>query len=85
MQRQASASDQEITRQRTATGREIARRRVLAGIKPGDFARRVGCHYSHLANIEAGRRGASPELVARIASELECDRDVFYAGAAQQA
>ena len=41
--------------------------RLLAGFSLAAAARALGCTPSHLSNIEAGRRGASPALIKKSA------------------
>lgn len=38
-----------------------------------DLAKRVGCNPSHLSNVEAGRREASPKLIKSLAKELRVE------------
>lgn len=52
-------------------GKAIQRARQLAGYSSGPFAKRVGISQPYLASIEAGRRNASPELLRRIADNLD--------------
>jgi transcriptional regulator with XRE-family HTH domain len=54
-------------------GPEIRRRRQAMGVKLGPFAQRVDCSVKHLNNVENGNKGASPELLHRIAAALETD------------
>lgn len=53
-------------------GPAIQARREELGIGRSKFARKVeGLSYSHLYNIETGRKAASIELLWRIAKKLE--------------
>lgn len=38
-----------------------------------DLAKEVGCNASHLTNVEAGRREASPTLIKALAKALHVD------------
>ncbi len=51
-------------------GRAIRRYRILAGWNSVPFAEKAGISYSHLAHIEAGRKGGSPAVLKRIAEAL---------------
>jgi transcriptional regulator with XRE-family HTH domain len=42
-------------------------------VSKADLARAVGCNPSHLSNIEAGRREASPTLIKALARALRVD------------
>ena len=44
--------------------------RILAGWSVARFAQEIGIAPSHVSNIEAGRRQASPEVVKRMADTL---------------
>ncbi|MFD0853201.1 helix-turn-helix domain-containing protein, partial [Actinomadura adrarensis] len=61
--------DTEETRKRL--GRRIQRLRQRTGVKKPAFARACGISYPHLDNIENGRKGASVELLHRIANNLD--------------
>jgi transcriptional regulator with XRE-family HTH domain len=50
--------------------------------KRTEFAKRVGCSYSHIYNIERGFMPASEELLIRIARELGVSVDEITAEAA---
>jgi Helix-turn-helix domain len=47
-------------------GRALKVERTVAGAELGRIAAAVGISAGHLSHIEAGRRRASPELIARI-------------------
>ncbi len=51
-------------------GRAIRRYRILGGWNSIPFAQQAGISYSHLAHIEAGRKGGSPAVLNRIADAL---------------
>lgn len=51
-------------------GQVIKSTREARGLSRIELAARVGCSYSHLYNLETGRKRAKPELLARIAREL---------------
>jgi transcriptional regulator with XRE-family HTH domain len=51
-------------------GDALRRIRQAAGVHMGQLAAAAGCHYSHLAQFEIGRRRISPELANRFAIEL---------------
>jgi len=51
-------------------GRSLKVERVMAGAKLTDIAAAAGISAGHLSNIEAGKRSASPELIARIRSAI---------------
>jgi transcriptional regulator with XRE-family HTH domain len=53
-----------------ANGPAIAAIREARGVSVGAFATRIGISYSYLCNIEAGRKPGSPEVLRRIADEL---------------
>lgn len=38
-----------------------------------DLAEKVGCNASHLTNVEAGRREASPRLIKELAKALHVE------------
>lgn len=57
--------------QRHHNGTAIRCFRVKQGDKPGDFAKKIGVAYSTLDNIENERRGASLEVLYRIAAALD--------------
>jgi len=46
--------------------------RVEQGLSQVQLAGRVGVSKKHISNIEAGRVGASPEVLRRIAATLGC-------------
>lgn len=45
--------------------------RTRSGWSVGKFASAVGTKHSHISNIEAARRQASPELIRRMAEVLD--------------
>jgi transcriptional regulator with XRE-family HTH domain len=45
--------------------------RERTGFSIADFAGEVGTVPSHISNIEAGRRGASPDAIRRMAQVLK--------------
>lgn len=45
--------------------------RERSGYSVSSLAAAVGIQQPHLSNIEKGRRGASPDLIQRIAAELK--------------
>lgn len=45
--------------------------RTRSGWSVSKFATAVATSHAHISNIEAGRRQASPELIARIADVLD--------------
>lgn len=49
----------------------LRRLRQESGIKPGEFAMRLGVARGHLCHVEMQRRPASLELLARIAKALD--------------
>ncbi|MFJ9895279.1 helix-turn-helix domain-containing protein [Streptomyces sp. NPDC091280] len=51
----------------------VRRRRVEAGLSQVSLARRVGVTKGHLSLVESGGRGASPELLGRLANALSCE------------
>lgn len=51
----------------------LRRRRVEAGLSQVSLARTVGVTKGHMSLLESGGRGASPELLARIAKAVECE------------
>jgi len=51
----------------------LRRLRRAAGIKPGDFAARLGISAQHLRGIEGGWKSASPEVLGKAAAELGCE------------
>jgi len=56
-------------------GQVIKSTRQARGLTRAQLADRVGCSYSHLYNLETGRKRAKPELLARIARELHIGLD----------
>jgi len=54
----------------TTNGRAIRRYRKLAGLSNHAVAQAAGISSSHLAHVEAERRGASPGVLALIAATL---------------
>lgn len=51
----------------------LRRRRVEAGLSQVSLARTVGVTKGHMSLLESGGRGASPELLARIATAVNCE------------
>lgn len=51
-------------------GRALKVERVAAGVELGLVARAIGVSAGHLSNIEAGKRIASTELIARIRTAI---------------
>lgn len=51
-------------------GATIRALRLAHGWKLGNFASAVGVAYSHLSNIEAGRKRCTPQLARRVAEVL---------------
>jgi plasmid maintenance system antidote protein VapI len=51
-------------------GATIRALRLAYGWKLGNFASCVGVAYSHLSNIEAGRKRCTPQLARRVAEVL---------------
>lgn len=56
-------------------GAQIRKLRIESGKKPGEFAAAVGISYVHLYNVETGSKQASPEVLHRIARELQVPAD----------
>lgn len=56
-------------------GAAIRSLRQTKGMSRGALATRVGCSYSHIYNIETGRKLFTVELAALIARELEVSVD----------
>ncbi len=54
----------------TTNGRAIRRYRKLAGLSNRTLAQAAGISSSHLAHVEAARRGVSPEVLALIAKAV---------------
>ncbi len=52
-------------------GQRIRERRLQLHVTLREFARRVGVSAPYVTDLEAGRRHPSPEILARIAAELE--------------
>jgi len=52
-------------------GRSLRLDRVAAGVSLTDLARRLGLSVGHLSNIEAGKRKASSDLIARIRATIK--------------
>lgn len=53
-------------------------KRMSRRISQTELAKRINISQSHLANIESGRRRPNPELIERIAKELDCSIDDLY-------
>lgn len=51
-------------------GATLRQFREMRGVKPDDFANRLGISRAYLANIEAGRKRLTPILLARAAAQL---------------
>lgn len=51
-------------------GATLRTTRELRGLKPDEMANRLGISRSYLANIEAGRKRLTPELLAKACSIL---------------
>jgi transcriptional regulator with XRE-family HTH domain len=51
--------------------------RQAKGLSQAALARRLEISSSHLCEIEKGTRGPSPELLLRIATELQCPPQVL--------
>lgn len=66
-----------IRRAFKANGAAIAAIREARGISVGAFAGRIGCSYSYLCNIEAGRKPGSPEVLRKIADEFNVSIDAI--------
>lgn len=58
--------DPELTR----LGATIHALRQAHGIRPSDFAIRIGMSHAHLSNIEAGRKRPTPSTIHAIADAL---------------
>jgi XRE family transcriptional regulator, regulator of sulfur utilization len=54
-------------------GGTIRQLREQRGLSMAELARRVGCYYQTLANIEYGHRNPSRAMLHLIARELETD------------
>lgn len=54
-------------------GKLVRRTRENKGYARPAFAKAVGISYTHARDIESGRRGASPQLAAKIAHVLATD------------
>ncbi len=54
-------------------GSTIWKLREERGVRRSELARKIGCHYHTLSNIEYGRRNPSVVLLHRIARELDTD------------
>lgn len=52
-------------------GLAIRSLRIKDGLKPGEFATKVGISYAHLDNLENERKEASVEVLHRIAAALD--------------
>jgi len=52
-------------------GATLRTTRELRGLKPDQLANRLGISRSYLANIEAGRKKLTPELLAKACSVLD--------------
>lgn len=50
----------------------IRRRRIEAGLPSKGLAELAGISKCHMSNIEAGRVGASPPVLAAFANALDC-------------
>lgn len=59
----------------------LTRKRIRAGYKQTQLAVAVNIHFTHINKIEAGTRGASPELCQRLAEVLGVDIDELLASA----
>lgn len=55
---------------RIVRGETLRSLREKSGYSIAEFARECECVPSHISNIEAGRRGAKPDLVVRMAHVL---------------
>ena len=51
----------------------LRRRRLAAGLSLTAAARRAGCSKAHVSMLEKGTHGASPQLLARLASLYGCE------------
>lgn len=52
---------------------KLRRQRYAAGLNMTDLARRAGLTLSTVSGYEAGRRGASPRSLVRMAEALGCE------------
>jgi transcriptional regulator with XRE-family HTH domain len=53
--------------------RRLRRRRVAKRLSVTSLANKAGCSVSYLWQLENGDYSASPELLGRLADELDCD------------
>lgn len=56
-------------------GPEIEAMRKRRGLKRSQLAKRVECSYQHIYNLERGFKGATEELLQRIANEFDVQLD----------
>ena len=54
-------------------GPEIEAIRKRRGWKRSELAKRVGCSYQHIYNLERGFKGGTEEMLQRIANEFGVD------------
>ncbi|MFV2172259.1 helix-turn-helix domain-containing protein [Actinomadura sp. LOL_016] len=67
--------DDDTVERQKLRGAKIRLLRQQTGVKKAPFAKRCGCSYSHLDNVEHGRKQPSIELLHRIANQLGVDID----------
>ena len=63
-------------------GSRILERRAEVGLSPEQLAQMIGCSSQEVAEIEAGHRRASAQMLADLASELGVDVGFFFEGMA---
>ncbi|TQE35442.1 helix-turn-helix domain-containing protein [Streptomyces ipomoeae] len=51
----------------------VRRKRIEAGLTQIALAARAGLSPAHMSSIERGGRGASPKVLARLATVLDCE------------
>lgn len=70
-------TDNETMQPRQVIGRRVAQLRVDAGMTQERLAELTGMRQAHIARIEAGRYSVGIDILAKIASALNCTVDII--------
>lgn len=62
-----------MTTSQIRPGRKLRIARVIADLQQDELAERAGVHQTFISLLERGKRGTTPETLAKIAGALGCD------------